>query len=164
MADSKRETLLANIETRLAAIMGDSSYSLGETLAKVERYRREWDGEEDLRNTLGELPCIVIRELNESCAIDTLDQWSNTLAIDLQVWMDLDAGSEARTEAIADVKRALFAPDGTTGAWDGFGVGAHSPSLEIAAVDVESGLTLPAVHVQVTCTYQDQFGDPTLGG
>lgn len=163
---SRRETLLANIETRLAAMAGDLTYSLGEKLLakSVQRYRREWDAEDDLRNTLGDLPCIVIRELGETCAIETIDQWTNTISIDIQVWLELDAGSEAQSSAIADLKQALFAPDETTEAWDGFGVGATAPGLTISSVDAETGVTLPALHVEMTCTYTDQFGDPDDGG
>ncbi|MFH0903185.1 MAG: hypothetical protein V2A73_21360 [Pseudomonadota bacterium] len=161
---SQRETLLANIRTRLNAIIGDATYSMGLTLESVQRYQMAWDGVERVANMLGNLPAIVIREMSETCEVEAEGQWVNTLMVDVAVFIEDDAGSGARNLAVADVKKALFAATVGTGVWDGFGVGANSPSMTISDVDTDSGLTLEAVHIQLTCTYTDLFGDPASGG
>lgn len=147
---SRLETLIAAVKTRLEAISG-TPYTF--TVALVERWKHEWDGEEELGNRLGDLPAITMRVLGGDQEDETDGLVSERVSILLQFFFKLEANDDDFVSAASDLKRALF------NAFDGYGVGATRPSFSWQTVDSETG-PLDCLRATLTSTYQHDLGDP----
>lgn len=149
---SRLETLLAAVKTRLEGINGSPTYTY--TVMSVQRWKHEWDGEEQNTNEFRELPAILIRTLGGDSESDTVDTFSDTIRFDLQFLLEDSANDDDKVAALADMKKALFA------AFDGWGAGATLPKISWYMVDTETGAPVDGVHATVTITYRHDLGDP----
>lgn len=148
------ETLLSAVKTRLDGILGSPNYTY--TVLSVQRWRHEWDGEEEIGNLFSSRPVILIQTASgtpETPSTGSVDLTSETVEIDIQFLLETSANDEDKINALADLKKALFQ------SFDGYTVGATLPRLAWRMVD-EEGLTLDGIHATLTCIYSHDFGDP----
>jgi len=150
------ETLVAAVKTRLEGILGSPGYTY--TVLTVERWKHEYEGEEEFVNKVGAPPAILIQTQggdpgDESTG--TTDMVDEAISIDIQFFLGESANDEDKINALADLKKALF------GSFDGYGMGAAKPRLSWRFVDLETGVSLDGLRATLTCTYQHDLGDPS---
>jgi hypothetical protein len=149
------ETLVAAVKTRLEGINGSPNYTYH--VLAVERWKHEYEGQEEFVNKVGTLPAILIQTQSGDPGDEstgTVDMVDETISIDIQFFLELSANDEDKINALADLKKALF------GTFNGYGVGATKPRLSWRFVDSESGLSFDGLRATLTCSYQHDLGDP----
>ena len=156
---SRRETLIAAITARLAAMIGDAAYTYGPSLKSVQRYIHSWDGERPLGNDFSQTPTIVVRTVEETTDVDTDSTWTNTITLDIWFVLRGDTANDADLNAaLADMKRALFINSDPVGL---FGVGGRLVTMTNQLMNLATGEPADGLHLNLTVVYDDRIGDPT---
>jgi hypothetical protein len=103
------ETLVAAVKTRLEGINGSPNYTYH--VLAVERWKHEYEGQEEFVNKVGTLPAILIQTQSGDPGDEstgTVDMVDETISIDIQFFLELSANDEDKINALADLKKALF--------------------------------------------------------
>lgn len=151
---SRLETLFQAVQARLENILGDPNYNY--TVRSVQRWKDEWSGVERLANEFRDKPVIIIQAANGSAVEVATSLMEETITFECLFLLEGSANDVDRLAALEDMKKALFVD------FDGWDVGATSPTWNWRMIDPEEGMPEDGVYLTVTCNYSHDLGDPAV--
>jgi hypothetical protein len=151
------ETIMANVQTRLEAIIGDADYFLGATLHSVQRYTHEGSAEDE-QNKLAHLPTILIgRAWTDWNSSQSVGLWTMPAFFQVVIHLPVPVTDTHIYASWADVVKALFLQD------HGLGTGMRDLKWKTDPLELESGQPQDGVMVSFSGEYQECIGAPGSG-